>query len=83
MESLNKEIFNILSKYEKAHILGVRIEQLSRGATPCVNIDDIQDVNVRKIALKEFEERAIPLKIVRKLLDGKYEHTSIKDLNID
>ena len=59
-----------MTRYEKAKILGVRMEQLARGSTPCVDLKDVlriyKDVSVRNIALLELEEKVMPLKIYRR-----------------
>lgn len=69
----------ILTKYEKARILGIRAIQISKGAKPTVNIKNMHDA--LKIAEKEFEEGDIPLIIRRYLPDGTYEDWPLKDLS--
>ena len=61
----NNRIFYIMSKYEKAHVIGVRMEQLARGAPSTINVGNM--TNIRDIAHAELENRKIPFKIVRTL----------------
>jgi DNA-directed RNA polymerase subunit K/omega len=72
---------NRLSRYEKAKIIGLRMEQLARGAPSALHIEDVstQDA-IRKIAEKELERRLIPFVIVRTLPNGMKEHWRIEDL---
>ena len=70
-----------ITKYEKARILGERAKQISAGANPLINIDDtILDSYI--IAVKEFEEKAIPFIIKRPLPSGGCEYWKLEDLEI-
>lgn len=69
----------ILTKYEKARILGIRAIQISKGAKPTTNIGNLHDA--LKIAEKEFNEGNIPLIVRRYLPDGTYEDWPLSDLN--
>ena len=70
-----------ITKYEKARILGERAKQISAGAIPLINIDDtILDSYI--IAVKEFEEKAIPFIIKRPLPSGGCEYWKLEDLEI-
>jgi len=60
----------ILTKYEKARVLGTRALQLSNGATPMVKVDGLTDV--MDIAKKELMEYKMPVIIRRKYPDGSY-----------
>lgn len=71
---------NVLTRYEKAKLIGMRMEQLSRGFPPCV--DDTGMTNVRDIAFKELETRAMPLMIARHLPNGKKEYWKLEDMII-
>ena len=71
----------ILTKYEKARILGVRAKQLNKGAEPYVKIsDDIIDAFV--IANKELKEKKLPFIIQRPLPNGNSEYWKLEDLEI-
>jgi DNA-directed RNA polymerase subunit K/omega len=73
MSTVNNRIIHTMTRYEKAKLLGVRMEQLARGSTPCVQLGDVLkaygDVNVRTIALYELDTKTMPLKIRRKDTD--------------
>jgi DNA-directed RNA polymerase I, II, and III subunit RPABC2 len=71
---------NIITRYEKAKIIGMRMEQLARDAYPMVDTHDCNSVH--DIAMKELEERKIPFIIVRTLANGKKEYWKIEDLII-
>jgi DNA-directed RNA polymerase subunit K len=58
-----------VTKYEIARIIGLRAEQLARGAKPMIDIGDTMDVV--KIATEEYHTGTIPLCIIRKLPDGR------------
>ena len=53
----------ILTRYEKARVLGERAKQLNSGAKPFVTIDDAV-IDGYLIALKELEEKKISSKDV-------------------
>jgi DNA-directed RNA polymerases I, II, and III subunit RPABC2 len=74
----DKKTNPILTKYEKARILGTRAIQISKGAKPTVNIGKLHDA--LKIAEKEFNEGNIPLIVRRYLPDGTYEDWSLSEL---
>jgi DNA-directed RNA polymerases I, II, and III subunit RPABC2 len=70
----------MMSKYEKAKIIGSRMEQLGRGAKPTIDIKGM--TNIRDIAVKELEEKTIPFKIVRTKPNGEKVIWDIKDMII-
>lgn len=72
---------NILTRFEIAKLVGVRSEQLARGAKPTVDILNLK--NVRDIAIKELKEKKIPFVIARPLPNGKKEYWRIEDVIID
>lgn len=71
---------NVLTRFEVTKIIGMRLEQLARGAQPYVNT---QGLNLRAIALKELEERKIPYMIVRSLPNNKKEYWRLTDMVFD
>lgn len=73
---------NILSKYEKVKIIGLRAEQLQRGATPYIEISTTKPFNACEIAKKELHANKIPFMISRKLPDGKIEYWRLSDMLI-
>lgn len=71
----------ILTKYERARIVGVRAIQLSNGATPMINVDNM--FNVSEIAEKELVEYKIPIIIRRKMPDGSCIDIRVRDMIIE
>lgn len=69
-----------MTKFEKAHILGVRALQLSMSAPPLVDIEN--EIDPLKIALKELNEGKIPFIVRRRLPDGSYEEWNVNELII-
>lgn len=67
-----------MSKYEKCVVIGLRLEQLARGAAPNVNWNE--SMSVRDIALQELHEQKLPFVIKRTLPDGQFEYWRVKDL---
>lgn len=67
----------LLTKYEKARIIGIRATQLSNGSMPRVNIDSD---NVLEIAEAEFRAMDIPFMVRRYLPDGSYEDWRLKEM---
>ncbi len=72
---------NILSKYEKTKILGMRMEQLARSAKPYVDIKN-REYDPYKIAQEELMSRKIPFMICRTLPNGKKEYWRLDDMLI-
>jgi DNA-directed RNA polymerase I, II, and III subunit RPABC2 len=71
----------ILSRYEKARILGERAKQLNAGAQAFIEVDETM-IDGYLIALKELEQKKIPFIIQRPLPDGGCEYWSLRDLEI-
>jgi DNA-directed RNA polymerase I, II, and III subunit RPABC2 len=70
-----------MTKYERARILGTRALQISMNAPTLVAIEN--ETDPLKIAMKELQERKIPIMIRRYLPDGSHEDWSIDELIID
>jgi DNA-directed RNA polymerase subunit K/omega len=73
---------NILSKYEKVKMIGIRAEQLQRGAEPNIKLDESIPFDPREIAHEELRQRKLPMMICRKLPDGTKEYWRLDDLVI-
>lgn len=71
---------NVLSRYEKAKIIGMRLEQLARGATPYIDLSINKIGGVRDIVMLEFEKKKLPFMIGRVLPDGTKEYWRLDDL---
>lgn len=80
VDDLHKTI-PILTKYEKTRILGIRAKQINNGAQPMVTINT-QIIDGYLIALKELEEKKIPIIIRRPIPNGASEYWHLKDLEI-
>lgn len=70
---------NILTKYEKVKIIGLRAEQLQRGAEPLIEWRGA-DFDPRKIAMEELKQRKIPFMIRRNLPNGSKEYYRLCDM---
>jgi DNA-directed RNA polymerase subunit K/omega len=77
---------NILSKYEKVKILGLRAEQLQRGAQAYIDVDELIKSGVQysplNIAKKELNVKRLPYMICRKLPNGDKEYWKLEDMII-
>jgi DNA-directed RNA polymerase subunit K/omega len=71
---------NILTKFERAKIIGMRAEQISQGAKPLTDVSGM--VNVIQMAEKELTELKTPF-IIRRKVSNKYEYWKIEDLIIE
>lgn len=80
VDNLHKTI-PILTKYEKTKILGVRAKQLNNGAKPMITLKN-PVIDGYLIALKELEEKKIPVIIRRPLPNNTSEYWHLKDLEI-
>jgi DNA-directed RNA polymerase subunit K/omega len=69
---------NILNKYEKAKLLGMRMEQLARNAPPHVHVDG--EMTPYEIAIQELKEGKLPFYIMRYLPNGTVEYWKVSDL---
>jgi DNA-directed RNA polymerase subunit K/omega len=70
----------IMTYYEIVRILGVRTQQLNRGAPPF--IDNTEELTNPQIAYLELISKMVPY-IIRRYLPGKlYEDVSVKELEI-
>lgn len=75
----NKKVsIPILSKFEKARILGMRIQQLTDGALPLIDTKGL--TNYIEIAEEELRQKKTPYIIKRRLANNKYEFWSIDEL---
>ena len=68
-----------LTKYEKARIIGARAEQIDRGASPFVEVNE-SIMNGRTIAIMEFDEKKIPFIIARPMPNKSVEYWRLTDL---
>jgi DNA-directed RNA polymerase I, II, and III subunit RPABC2 len=73
---------NILSKYERVKIIGLRSEQLQRGADPYVEVDTTKEFNPRQVAAEELRQKKLPFMIKRTMPDGSFEYWRLDDMII-
>jgi DNA-directed RNA polymerase subunit K/omega len=78
IDPLHKTI-PLLTKYEKARIIGARAEQLDAGSEAYIPLDETI-INGKTIALMEFEQKKIPFIIARPLSNGATEYWHVSDL---
>ena len=71
----------ILTKYEKAKILGVRGAQLNNGCKAFVDTTDA-DIDGYLIAERELYDKKIPFIIKRPLPSGNNEYWNVNDLEL-
>ena len=77
----NKVSRNILTKYEKTTVIGVRIEQLAYGSSSTLSEEDKKTCkNITEIAEKELALGVIPFMICRNLPNRTEEYWKLKDL---
>ena len=70
----------IMTRFEKARILGERARQLNAGAEPMVPFDaDVIDGYL--MALEEFNKKMIPFIVRRPMPNGGSEYWKVKDLD--
>jgi DNA-directed RNA polymerase subunit K/omega len=73
--------YPFLTIYEKTKIIGLRANQLSKGAQAYIVVPDHVS-SVREIARMELEQKRLPFIVKRPLPNGKYEYWRIADLMI-
>lgn len=71
--------YPFLTIYERTKIIGLRANQLSKGAKPFIAVPD-HITDVRDIARLELEQKRLPYIIKRPLPNGKFEYWRLIDL---
>ena len=71
----------IMSKYEYTQILGLRVQQIERGAEPLIEVTSDLDTP-QLIAEEELRQRKTPFILKRKIGLDRYECWKIEDLSI-
>lgn len=72
-----KKTVPFLNKFEKARLLGVRIQQLSSGAQPKISTNGLN--SIIEIVEEELKQRKIPLIIKRNLPNGESEEWKLEE----
>lgn len=71
-----KKTLPLLSKFEKARLVGIRKQQLATGSSPCVKGEFL---NLDEIIEEEFKQKTLPLMIRRILHNGNHEDWRIEE----
>lgn len=77
IEKKPKKTIPILTKFEKAKIMGVRLQQLAYGAKPRVDVSGLK--SIQEIVEKELKERKILFIIRRNLPNGTFEDWKLEE----
>jgi len=76
-----------MTKYEFDQIIGLRTMHLSRGAIPFIILPDNfkcqGNMDLRKIALQELQEKKLPYLVKRAIPNSSPEYWPVSQLNID
>jgi DNA-directed RNA polymerase subunit K/omega len=71
----------MMSKYEKTQIIGLRLSQLAAGAKPVLSPDELANCNnIRDIVLKELFLKKIPFMICRELPNKEKVYWKVQDM---
>ena len=76
-KKVKKKTVPFFNKFEKARLLGLRIQQLSAGAQPKINTSGF--TSIREIVEEELIQRKIPLMIKRNLPNGESEEWKLEE----
>lgn len=80
---LNNSSKNIMTKYERTAIVGVRMEQLAYGAPSTLSIEQLKKYNnIKDIANEELNQKIIPFMLLRTLPNKSQEYWRISDMII-
>jgi DNA-directed RNA polymerase I, II, and III subunit RPABC2 len=72
---------NIISLYEKTAIMGLRMQQIAKGASSTLPRDITSKMtSLQEIVDEEYRQKKIPFIICRKLPDNTCEFWKIEDL---
>lgn len=77
IEKKPKKTIPILTKFERARIMGVRLQQLAYGAKPRINTDTLK--TIYEIVEQELVQRKIPFIIRRTLPNGIAEDWKLEE----
>ena len=75
----NHRTYPFLTLYERTKIIGLRANQISRGAVPFITVPP-QVTDVKEIARLELEQKRLPFIIKRPLPNGTFEYWRLMDL---
>ena len=75
-----KKTIPLLTKFERARIVGVRLQQLAYGAKPRIDTTNLKSIN--EIVEQELIQRKIPFIIRRTLPNSTYEDWKLEEFEI-
>lgn len=75
-----KKTLPMLTKFEKARIIGVRLQQLAYGARPLIDTSNCK--NIEDIVNEELKQRKIPFIIRRTLPNGVCEDWKMEEFDL-
>jgi DNA-directed RNA polymerases I, II, and III subunit RPABC2 len=75
-----KKTLPILTKFEKARVIGVRLQQLAYGARPLIDTSNCK--NIEDIVNEELKQRKIPFIIRRTLPNGVCEDWKMEEFDL-
>jgi len=75
-----KKTRNVISKYEKTRLIATRALQIENNSAIFTDISSLAEKDPISIAIKEYNEKKLPLGIRRILPDGNVEDVFIKDV---
>lgn len=77
IQTVPKKTYPILTKFERARIIGVRLQQLAYGSKPRIDIKNLRSLN--EIVQEELIQRKIPFIIKRPLPNGTFEYWKLEE----
>ena len=77
IEKKPKKTIPLLTKFERARIMGVRLQQLAYGSEPKVDTTNLKSIN--EIVEQELIQRKIPFIIRRGLPNGTFEDWKLEE----
>ena len=80
IEKTPKKSIPILTKFERARIMGVRLQQLANGAKPRIDTTGLR--SIEDIVNQELIQRKIPFIVKRSLPNGLSEYWKIEEFEI-
>lgn len=72
-----KKTIPVLTNFERARIIGLRMQQLSMGAKPCVDTRALR--SIEEIAYAELNQRKMPFIVKRPLPNGTIEYWKMEE----
>jgi DNA-directed RNA polymerase subunit K/omega len=71
---------NVMSRFERCKIIGMRLEQISRCMPPLVDTTGLN--TIEEIVKEELLQRRIPYIITRAMPNGKKEYWRVSDMEL-